>query len=484
MNHKCICFTRTSTTQQDVVQQTDVVYSRCLSDGYGPDNIIKIEEQESAIKLSLSERVGIQKLFAHINSDSLINAVYIFEISRLSRQQTMLFEVRDFLISHNINLICLKPEFKLLDDDGKMSPLANMAFSIFTVLSESEMTVKQERMMRGKLANKQAGKNPGGKPPFGYTTDKDKYFIIKEDEAAVVRELFERYATGRYSYKKLAAEYYSRGYFQNYRPQYAHTQLSLILSDIRYTGTNPAYPCIISEYLFTECKVVRERQNHFNKPSITKNYICRGLVHDKMSWLSLTPSGTGRYHNTECHLTISQKALDNFVWAIAKKLYSENVSNLTLEAAKLTSSITATTQKYNTSNENRKHILSKIDTLEERIIEGKISAKKTDELSARYEAELKQAEQDIMDHGSELVMLKMQLRKLKSDNTTPDFDTLDFESRLDIVHITIQSVAVERLDIKTVRAEILTNFGSTLIYELKNYTGKFRWIGTIHSQSR
>ena len=479
MQHKCICFSRTSTTQQDVEQQTDVVYNRCLQDGYNPDNIIIISEQESAIKLSLSERIGLQKLFAHINSDPSINAVYIFEISRLSRQQTMLFELRDFLISHNTNLICMKPEFKLLDEDGKMSPLANMAFSIFTVLSENEMAVKQERMMRGKLANKKAGKNPGGKPPYGYNTDKDKYFIVNEDEAAVVRELYERYATGRYSYKSLAKEFYERGYFHNYRPQYVYTQLALILADIRYTGSDSVYPCIISEYLYTQCKTVRERQNHFVKPSITKNYICRGLVHDKMSWLSLTPSGTGRYQNTETHIVVSQKALDNLVWTVAKKLYSENVSNLTLEAAKLTSSITVTKQKYNTSKEERTHILSKIDTLEERIIEGKISSRKADELSQKYELELKQVEQAITDNAADLAHYTIQLHKLKTDNTAPDLDSLNFESRLDIVHICIEYVAVERIDIKTVKAEILTNFGFTLIYELYNYTGKFKLIGRI-----
>lgn len=196
----------------------------------------------------------------------------------------------------------------------------------------------------------------------------------------------------------------------------------------------------------------------------------------------MTPSGTGRYQNTETHIVVSQKALDNLVWTVAKNLYSENVSNLTIEAAKLTSSIKVAQQKYNTSKEQRQHILSKIDVLEERIIEGKISTKKADELSQKYEDELRETEQAITDYAADAAHFSIQLRKLKTDNTTPDLDSLDFDNKLDIVHITVSDILLERIDNKTVKAEILTNFGFTLIYELYNYTGKFKLTGMIAIQ--
>ena len=121
MEEKAIVLSRVSSLKQDLVQQTDEVLKQVRNDGFKDENIIIIEDKESAIKLSEEERRGLNEMKRVINSDPSVKYVYIYELSRLSRKQLVLFSIRDFLVEKKIQLICLKPYFELLDCDGKMS---------------------------------------------------------------------------------------------------------------------------------------------------------------------------------------------------------------------------------------------------------------------------------------------------------------------------------------------------------------------------
>ena len=166
MRKRAIILSRVSSLQQTLEQQTEAVLKEVRKDGYTDDDIIIIEDKESAIKLSEEERNGLNKMKESISSDPSINAVYLYELSRLSRRQSTLFSIRDYLIERNIQLICLQPYMKLLDEDGRMSQTASLMFSIFSSFSETEMSIKKERMMRGRRYNKAVGKHSGGRTPI------------------------------------------------------------------------------------------------------------------------------------------------------------------------------------------------------------------------------------------------------------------------------------------------------------------------------
>ena len=172
-NGKCICFSRVSTLQQDLKQQTNMLYQEAYRNGYDDDHIVLIEYSESAIKLDEEERIGLRKLKETINNEK-IDCVIIYEISRLSRRSTVLYSIRDFLIDHNVNLICIKPYMRLLDPDGKMSQTASILFSLFSTLSESEMMIKKERFMRAKNELRRQGKKSAGSVIFGYERQREE----------------------------------------------------------------------------------------------------------------------------------------------------------------------------------------------------------------------------------------------------------------------------------------------------------------------
>lgn len=157
MTNKCIILSRVSSNQQDLVQQTNELLKEVHKDGYSDNDIIIIEDKESGIKLSEEERHGLNLMKEYINKDESIKTVYVYELSRLSRRQLVLFSIRDFLAERGIQLICLKPYFRLLENDGTMSQTGLFVFSIFATVSESEMMLKKERMMRGRRHNLSQG---------------------------------------------------------------------------------------------------------------------------------------------------------------------------------------------------------------------------------------------------------------------------------------------------------------------------------------
>ena len=67
MEEKAIVLSRVSSLKQDLVQQTDEVLKQVRNDGFKEENIIIIEDKESAIKLSEEERRGLNEMKRVIN---------------------------------------------------------------------------------------------------------------------------------------------------------------------------------------------------------------------------------------------------------------------------------------------------------------------------------------------------------------------------------------------------------------------------------
>lgn len=72
---KAIVLSRVSTLQQDLKQQTEEILREVYKDGFKEEEVILIEDKESAIKLSEEERRGLNKLKDYIRTDKSIITV-------------------------------------------------------------------------------------------------------------------------------------------------------------------------------------------------------------------------------------------------------------------------------------------------------------------------------------------------------------------------------------------------------------------------
>ena len=94
---KCILLVRVSTERQSFDAQEQELFQLALSDGYAESDIIPICEKESGIKLKEEERKGLNAMKELIESDSTINCVYAWEISRIARKKKILFSILDYM---------------------------------------------------------------------------------------------------------------------------------------------------------------------------------------------------------------------------------------------------------------------------------------------------------------------------------------------------------------------------------------------------
>ena len=387
---KVIVLSRVSTEGQDLTQQTDEVLREVHKDGYTDSNIIIIEDKESAIKLSEEERHGLNMMKDHINNNPNIKCVYIYELSRLSRRQLVLFSIRDFLVERKIQLICLKPYFRLLEVNGEMSQTGSLMFSLFSSLSESEMMLKQERMMRGRRRNKELGKSVGGRPPFGYDVDKNKRYVIDPKNSLIISRIFKDYGYNNKSMRGIAIELKEEGYFSNPSLNATHQYIQRILNNPIYKGEFP-YPQIIAPELFS---VVQQNISRYNTNKITRKkepFLLKGLVCDAKTGYILSINGAIDTYFSKHHsgVAIRKNNIDPVVWEHSKIMYERYVMNKDKLLTLIKSQYQTTAKKISVVDQEIKDIGVKLERTEESYILGRISKKKSEQLRTRLLEEKK-----------------------------------------------------------------------------------------------
>lgn len=451
---KCICFSRVSTEAQDLDQQINVIVEEAHRFGYNDDDIIQISYKESAVLLDEIERKGIQKLKEVIESDN-IECVVIYEISRLSRKPKVLYSVRDYLISHHVNLICTKPYMRLLDDDGKMSQTASILFSLFGSLAESEAMISKERMLRGRLAKRDQLKFIGGNVMFGYTWDKetDKIYI-NEDERDTVVEIFERYAKNE-SMRSIAKDLIDRGQLRYDEFSTACVMLRRMIRRPEYAGIKDKtydYPAIITQELYYK---VRERASSNNKykTRVSSIYFLQGLIHWKRNGMLMSPAKLsiqyrGWDENTNSGTIINMNYIESLVWHFVVQ-YKKRISGpeKVKTVKSLIDEMMHNTQKQQKAIEDYKSIERTIERINERVVKGKMSDSQGDRLIEEQETRLKELDNMMLEYSEKNKKLQKHLSNI--ENNIDDYDNFDDTQKNRIIRECIKKVDIEKDGIKS-----------------------------------
>lgn len=327
---KCILLIRVSTFNQDLSQQTEAVKTEAMKDGYDEKNIIIIEDHESAIKLNEEERNGLNRMKQFIEKDNSIDCVYVYEISRISRQAKIVFSIRDYLIERKIQLIVIKPYIKVLNPDFTISETSTIFFSIFSGLAENEMYIKKARMRRGVEKAKAMGRHAGGHVTFGYKVDKQHLYHIDEEQSKIVKWVFEKYING-WSMRRLAREMIERGIYKCTFLTAVQNINNMIHNDI-YIGTKLGREQIITKETFEKAQNVCRRKTYQGERKDTKR-ICKGILYDRNNGylLSVNKPSEVYFSKRAKGVAVSFKIIEPIIWEYAikkyKSLYEKNTKN-------------------------------------------------------------------------------------------------------------------------------------------------------------
>lgn len=278
---KAILLVRVSTVRQEILTQKKELVEYALADGYKKSDIIIIEGVgASAIKLNDVYLAEIENLYNAIENDKSINAVYAWEISRIGRNEEILMQFKNFLIDRKVQLVIKNPSLRLLNSDGSVNAGVELAFSLFSTMSKQEMEIKKDRFARAKERNKLEGKYLGGKIKLGYKLDNTNHFIIDDEKAQIIRNVFDWYNTGM-TLNKIQNKLVEIGIWTSLKDlKTGGKRVGYLLKDRAYIGENN-YPQIISNEVFNQAQ---ERLSNRHKLHDSKNvYFCKGLIKDTLT---------------------------------------------------------------------------------------------------------------------------------------------------------------------------------------------------------
>jgi len=411
---KAVLFVRVSTEKQTLESQIEALKRSASIDGYGDSDIIVIAKKESGVKLKEAEREGLNELKSVIEQNE-IDCVYIFELSRLSRDPMTLYSVRDNIFRNNkVQLKCLKPSFTLLEepDRTKFDTMGSLVFSIFGCFAEQEVVEKKERFHRGKGQKALEGKYSGGVIPYGYTIDSNRnnLIVIKHDEADIIHTIFDMYEAG-YSLARVAQELRERGLKysnfvnkkrspeRNFDIWFVHQILtSELLTGRKLKGATASfvrsYPPIISEAQFDRCREIAKESS--TKIGAKDNiYLAKSLIvcpecgskfqafSSKVHYSchnALMSSVVRKLNSLEDHrkcsnnICISISAMDSLLWHVALNKESEYLLGTALDdKAEFEKQIATLDEKIAAIQPRLDDIASKRERVVEAYIEGSIS---------------------------------------------------------------------------------------------------------------
>lgn len=370
---KVLIFIRTSTEIQELEEQKKEMVDFVKSYGYNDGDYVILEEKgASAIKLNDKYMDMINTINKYIN-DGIIDCVAVWHINRLGRNDRILIDLKNIFIDNKIQFICKNPSIVLLNDDGSVNQGAELAFSLFATMVKQDMEEKKAKFKRTKKANAKKGKYNGGvNIRYGYSVDDNGYFVINEEEANIVRTIFELYSENKYSAKSLQKEMASRGIV------FDKQKIINILSSDAYCGreqkdwNDRVYPPIISEYLFDLCNQIRNGNKIITRRGdkqvlggkLIKCVECGG------TFTSNSKAYTCCRHSVRkvCNNTISIKksVIDPILWRVASTLHLDYLmSDRENKVEEYKKEISIIYIKIRTIETN----ISKIDEKKNRVIE-------------------------------------------------------------------------------------------------------------------
>lgn len=464
---KAVIYSRVSTTEQDYTSQTADLKRKAETMGYEVTHIY--EEKESGFD---DDRTELAKVLALTNADT--DAVFVWEISRLSRRTVMVLSTIEEIEKKGILIYALNENYRSWNENGKKDSTSKLVLTLYASIAEAEALKFKERVKRGKryrvLVEKKSYCNTS---VFGYNKDENGRLVINEEEATIVRDMFQKASEG-YSARRLKA-YLKAAYGLNWS---ANT-LNYLLHNTAYMGQkkiggkkyykkelqklekgskirffNPETdsvetPAIISAELFNAVQeamnnrrtrsLAKEARN--KKPALLKGLILCGRcnhVYTNTGKMYTCTSGTNEYLNRCGSTSIATENLNKAVWNVTKEVFSEAIAKE--EAAKKAEPILAEIAQlqqeikgYRESIKGNKNQIVKLAMIA-------AETEATEELLSKIKAikaEQQMIETEIADRERKIALLQKRL-----DSPDEITEITDEDEKFDYLHKVIEAIFV------------------------------------------
>lgn len=432
------------------------------------------------------------------------------EITRFARNTLDSIQFTRELLRYGVCVFFQNDNINTIDEDSELR------LTIMAGIAQDELRKLSSRI---KFGHQQAIKNGvvlGNSRIWGYIKE-NKRLVIDEDEAIMVRELFELYSTDKYSMAQIEKIFWEKGYRNRNGNKISHSTMSNTISNPKYKGyyvgnkvkimdiftkkqkflppeqwvmykddTGEIVPAIVSEELWDKANVVlnrrsldvKNRQNKCNHANLlTGKLVCthcnasfyrkdgyyRGKNTSRWTCSNKLKSGADSCPT----FSINEKEIKRIIFEVFTETYEDvdKYINDYLEMYKKTINKSSSTniKKYEKIIETAQKKKEKLLLFN---IEGKITDKDFENMYAKCEEEIRKSEQILADFNAErdaatnvaneLSNIKLQLKKAVGDIENELEITPAFVNKyIDHIFVTPQDDGTMLLRIKLFTSEVL-----------------------------
>lgn len=463
--------------EQGYSVQTQIDECTNKAKSLGATNIIEYVDDFTGTKL---DRPALNKLRERIRTKD-IDAVICYDPDRLARNLA-----HQLIISDEIEKYC-PGGLIFVSVDFKHSAEGRLFFSMRGAFAEYEREKILERLIRGRKGKLKAGKI-GNHHLYGYIYDKKKQtYIINEDEAKIIKNIFTWYTEGLNIISilhKLTADNIPKIY-RNKNHGWTHQTIINILNNENYAGIyhgwskkvvankvslkprhewiDIAIPAIITKDVYAKTKLMLNKNKSKAKRNTKNIYLLQGI--------SYCSSCKSKLYVTDKYYICSQKfklyqeknrynepikqikckasciptlKLDNIVWDILSKIcYSKDTIKKYLEETNQATNIDDTNNRLELINKEINNFTNKQKNILEWYANGLIE----DTIAEKKLNNIKKLLAELYINRKSLLMYKNQISQNTVDDIYNIFNNnakITIEDKRNIVKSILDKVYVQR----------------------------------------
>ena len=209
---KCYIYTRVSTSMQVDGYSLDAQKDKLRKYAEFQNMLVAGEySDEGKSGKNVDGRPEFLQMLQDIESGKdHVSFVLVFKLSRFGRNAADVLTSLQRMQDYGVNLICVEDGIDSSKDSGKLM------ISVLSAVSEIERENILVQTMEGRRQKAREGKWNGGFAPYGYKLEEGQLFI-NEEEAEVVRIIFDKYIHTTMGSKKIADWLNAHGYFKTCR---------------------------------------------------------------------------------------------------------------------------------------------------------------------------------------------------------------------------------------------------------------------------
>ena len=238
-------FSSHSQTEQSIEGQLKVCYEYAEQNHYA----VIGEYIDRAVSGKYDNRAEFQRMISDSDKHAF-EGILVYQLDRFARNRYDSAIYKSKLKKNGVRVLSAREN--ITDDASGI-----LVEGVLESMAEYFSAELSQKIHRGMEINAQKCLSNGSNPGLGFKVDKDRRFYVDEEEAKIVREIFERYASGE-TKAEIVKDLKRRRIKTSLGNDFTYNSLSRMLSNKRYIGvymykgqeTSDGMPRILDDDLF------------------------------------------------------------------------------------------------------------------------------------------------------------------------------------------------------------------------------------------